>query len=83
MINDQALQHFIDEMLANSDLNLAIVPDSIEREIYHKLLRALLTALSQTLSKTKLTLQVAGQTLELKVELNAAATTTTTANQIQ
>ena len=64
-VNVEAL---VEKMLANSDINIAILPDVIERKLYTNVITGMLAAMDEILST--MTLNIGGT--QLKLDLVAA-----------
>ena len=67
-VNVEAL---VEKMLANSDINIKLLPDSIERKLYKNVIIGILSTMDEILST--MTLNVGG--VQLKLDLVAADST--------
>lgn len=65
-VDDDAINRFVDEVLAESENNSAWIPDSIERAVYKKLTTVCVRALKQVLSTASV--DVAGHSLKFALQ---------------
>lgn len=56
MISNQAIEKFVDDMLADPNINIYLLPDSIEKPIYMNILKIMLSVLQKTFNHTNLDL---------------------------
>lgn len=53
-ISTEAIDHIVDELIADPDLKMEFVPDSIERKMYTNMLKVLLGVIQKTLDNASM-----------------------------
>jgi hypothetical protein len=55
-ISNEAIESFVDELIADPEINIYVLPDGIERQMYVNTLKILLNILQRTLNTTEMSL---------------------------
>jgi len=48
-INDEKINELVDKILENDSINFTLIPDEIEKQLYHNMIKLILTMISDTL----------------------------------
>lgn len=55
-VSDSSIDRFVDELLQDPEINMYLVPDTLESEIYTKVLRSVMKALEKSLANAEVSL---------------------------
>lgn len=73
-MDDQNVQQFVETFLKEHDnLNIKLVPDSVEIAVYKTLLASMIKLLLKTTENISVKFEMCGQPLELKIKLEPVA----------
>lgn len=65
MVSLTQIEHIVDEMLANKDINISYLPDFVERQIYMNIIRIAMNVIAKTSQTTKI--EFLGHEMSLKL----------------
>ena len=66
-IDDKKIKELVKKLLDNKDINIGLLPDSIESKLYENIIRLLLSLIKETLDTTKIEFLGHGLQLQLTV----------------
>ena len=66
-IDDEKIKKLVKKILDNKDINIGLLPDSIESKLYENIIRLLLSLIKETLDTTKIEFLGHGLQLQLTV----------------
>ena len=64
-IDDEKIKKLVKKILDNKDINIGLLPDSIESKLYENIIRLLLSLIKETLDTTKI--EFLGHCLQLQL----------------